>query len=90
MFWSPVNSPDEILSDPQLAHAGGLIEVPDAQGSTTKMINSPADFHGSPSIPRALAPALGEHTRSILREVGRSDAEIEELLSSKVVAETVT
>jgi crotonobetainyl-CoA:carnitine CoA-transferase CaiB-like acyl-CoA transferase len=90
MFWSPVNSPDEILSDPQLAHAGGLIDVPDGQGSTMTMINSPADFHGTPGIARALAPALGEHTRSILREMGRSDAEIEALLTSRVVAESAT
>ena len=90
MFWAPVNSPEEILSDPQLAHSGGLIEVPDAHGSTTTMINSPADFHGSPGVPRALAPALGEHTRNILRETGRSEAEIEDLLLSRVVAETVT
>ena len=27
MFWSPVNSAEEVLADPQLRHAGGLIEV---------------------------------------------------------------
>ncbi len=85
MFWSPVNSPEEILNDPQLAHAGGLIEVPNGDGTTT-MINSPADFHGTPGQPRSTAPDLGEHTRDILRDIGRSDSEIEILTSTGIVA----
>ncbi len=31
------------------------------------------------------APALGQHTLQILRELGRSDREIDELIESKVV-----
>ncbi|NDH48873.1 MAG: CoA transferase, partial [Acidimicrobiia bacterium] len=37
MFWSPIHSPDEILNDEQLQHAGGLVEVPNGNG-TTRMI----------------------------------------------------
>ncbi|MTB11401.1 MAG: CoA transferase, partial [Actinobacteria bacterium] len=40
MFWSPIHSADEILSDEQLRHAGGLVEVPNGDG-TTQMIASP-------------------------------------------------
>lgn len=85
MFWAPVNTPEDILADPQLAHSGGFVEVPDGDGST-RMINSPADFHGSPNLPRSIAPGLGEHTRAILSEIGRSDVDIEALIESGVVA----
>lgn len=70
MFWAPVNEPDEVLNDPQLRAAGGLIEVPDKFGTTT-MIATPADFHGTPWAPRWVAPQLGEHTDEILAELGR-------------------
>ena len=68
-FWSPINTVDDVLADPQLAHAGGLVVVPDGSSGTT-MIASPADFHGTPWAPRSLAPKLGEHTRST-RGVGQ-------------------
>jgi crotonobetainyl-CoA:carnitine CoA-transferase CaiB-like acyl-CoA transferase len=83
-FWAPVNGPDDILADPQLRHAGGLVEVPDEFGTTT-MIASPADFHGTPWQPRWVAPRLGEHTRDVLGELGKTDDEVDALLGSGAV-----
>jgi crotonobetainyl-CoA:carnitine CoA-transferase CaiB-like acyl-CoA transferase len=74
-FWAPVNSPEDILADPQLRHAGGLVDVPDEFGTTT-MISSPADFHGTPWAPRWIAPKLGEHTDAVLAQIGKSPDEI--------------
>ncbi|MEO8695612.1 MAG: CoA transferase [Acidimicrobiales bacterium] len=85
-FWSPINTVDEVLADPQLTHAGGLVVVPDGSTGTT-MIASPADFHGTPWAPRSLAPKLGEHTRQVLAQLGKSDAAIDELLAAGVAAE---
>ena len=78
MFWAPVNTPNDIINDPQLRHAGGLVEVPDEFGTTT-MIASPADFHGTPWAPRWVAPKLAEHTVQILGELGRTAEQIEAL-----------
>jgi crotonobetainyl-CoA:carnitine CoA-transferase CaiB-like acyl-CoA transferase len=84
MFWSPIHSPDEILNDEQLQHAGGLVDVPNGNG-TTRMIASPVDFHGTPGAQRSLAPRLGEHTREVLLASGFSDDEIDRMISSGAV-----
>ena len=70
-FWAPVNSPDDLLADPQFYASGALVEVPDGT-STTNMIATPADFPNSMG-PRSTAPNLGQHTVEILTELGRSD-----------------
>ncbi|MCU1396632.1 MAG: fldA 4 [Ilumatobacteraceae bacterium] len=85
MFWAPVQTPEEVVNDPQLRHAGGLVEVPDEYGTTT-MIASPSDFHGTPWAPRWIAPRLGEHTAQILGEIGRTDEQISALVASGAIA----
>ena len=70
MFWARVQDPFEVVNDPTLRDAGGIVEVPDEYG-TTPMIATPVDFHGTPWAPRSLAPELGQHTAEILGELGR-------------------
>ena len=85
-FWAPVNSPADILADPQLRFAGGLVDVPDEFGTTT-MIASPADFGGTPWAPRWVAPKLGEHTHEVLTELGKSPADIAALEAAGAVTQ---
>ena len=85
-FWAPVNTPDDILADPQLRFAGGLVDVPDEFGTTT-MIASPADFGGTPWAPRWVAPKLGEHTHEVLTELGKSPADIAALEAAGAVTQ---
>jgi crotonobetainyl-CoA:carnitine CoA-transferase CaiB-like acyl-CoA transferase len=67
-FWSPINSVADVVADEQFHAAGGIVYVPDG-GSTVPMVATPADFHGTPSAPRATAPELGEHTHAVLAEL---------------------
>jgi crotonobetainyl-CoA:carnitine CoA-transferase CaiB-like acyl-CoA transferase len=69
-FWAPVQSPEDLLADPQFHASGALIEVPD-EATTTSMIATPCDFRGTPWAARGLAPELGEHTVEILERLGR-------------------
>jgi crotonobetainyl-CoA:carnitine CoA-transferase CaiB-like acyl-CoA transferase len=70
-FWAPINSVEDLVADPQFRAAGGLVEVPDADGaSTTTMVNTPVDFRGTPSGPTRTAPELGAHTDEVLAELG--------------------
>jgi crotonobetainyl-CoA:carnitine CoA-transferase CaiB-like acyl-CoA transferase len=68
-FWAPLNTLEELVADPQFHAAGGLVDVPDGT-STTTMVASPVDFYGTPWSPRSTAPALGQHTEEVLRELG--------------------
>jgi crotonobetainyl-CoA:carnitine CoA-transferase CaiB-like acyl-CoA transferase len=85
LWWAPVQSVEEVLADPQVAAAGGLVEVPDA-GSTTTFPATPVDFSATPWAPRWMAPAIGQHTDEILAELGRDPAAIAELRRDGVVA----
>jgi len=69
-FWAPLNTIEDLIADPQFHAAGGLVDVPDPT-STTTMVNTPADFHGTPAGPRWVAPALGEHTEEVRAELSR-------------------
>ena len=48
---------------------------------------SPVDFAGTPWKARSTAPGIGEHTREVLADLGRSDAEIEALLATGAATE---
>ena len=84
LFWAPIQSPDDLLADPQFAAAGGLVDVPDG-ASTSTMVATPVDFSGTVWTPTGMAPRLGEHSEEILRSLGRSTAQIEALAAAGVV-----
>ena len=68
-FWSPINTLEDVLGDDQFHAAGGVVYVPDGDAGTVPMVASPADFHGTPTEPRSVAPRLGEHTEEVLAEL---------------------
>ncbi len=84
LFWSPVNSIDDVVADEQFHAAGSVVEVPDEEGSLP-MLATPVDFGGRPPSPRWRAPGLGEHTHQVLGELGLEDASVEALVADGVV-----
>ena len=85
VWWAPVQTTDEVLTDPQVHAGGGLVEVPEGDGTVT-MIATSVDFHGTPGGPRAMPPDLGQHTDEVLRELGHDQDAIERLRADRVVA----
>ncbi len=78
MWWAPVQDLEEVIADPQVRAGGGFCEVPD-DGVTATFPATPADFSGTPWTPRWMAPRLGQHTDDVLRELGKSAAEVMKL-----------
>jgi CoA:oxalate CoA-transferase len=65
----------EAMADPQIAHRGALTEVEDEAG-TFQVLNQPFRMSGASVAAGKRAPALGEHTSSLLGESGLSEAQI--------------
>ncbi len=83
LFWSPVNSIDEVVADEQFLAAHSVVDVPDENG-TLPMLATPADFGGRPPSPRWRAPRLGEHTSDVLSQLGFDEAAVASLISDGV------
>ena len=85
LFWSPVNSIDDVLVDEQFHAAQAVVRVPDEEG-TMPMLATPADFGGAPPVPRYRAPHIGEHTREILAELDLGADTIDALIAEGIAA----
>src|SRR6266516_4629500 len=83
--YAPVNTPLDLLEDPQLNSGGKLLEIQTADGDELKVPAVPVSSDSFGLGVRHQPPALGEHTRELLAELGYSAAEIEELAGSGVV-----
>jgi CoA:oxalate CoA-transferase len=69
----------EAMKDPQLAHRSAFSEVRDG-GGLFRALNPPFRMSRSAACAGTHAPALGEHTQSVLRAAGFLDAEIDALI----------
>jgi len=78
-----VQSREDLLSDPQFLASGALVDMPDGISSTT-MVATGVDCHGTPWSPPCLAPVIGEHSVEILTELGRGQ-QVPALIASDVV-----
>lgn len=77
---------DEMVRDPQVRHRRMVVELEHPQWGTVRQFGTPVKLSESRAEPRAPAPACGEHTDVVLRELGYSAQEIERLRAAVVVA----
>ncbi len=79
-------SPPEVLADPAVAANGYAPEHP--VHATLRLSAAPAQFDDELPAIRRRAPAVGEHSREILAELGYRADEIEQFLTDGAVAES--
>ena len=85
--WAPAQTLAEVAVDPQVMAAGGIVNMPTrVPGETIASPGGPARFVGVDDGPKGPGPALGQHTREVLKSVGYSESQIDAALANKTVA----
>ena len=72
----------EALGDPQARHNEMIVEYEHPVAGTVRSTGSPIHIDGSPARAAATPATLGQHTRSILREMGVDPATIDEMVAA--------
>jgi crotonobetainyl-CoA:carnitine CoA-transferase CaiB-like acyl-CoA transferase len=75
----PVLAVDEVFDDPQVEHLQLTRRVEHPTRGEIDVLRPPLTFSETPARIRSGPPADGMHTREVLRELGYSEAEIDEL-----------
>jgi crotonobetainyl-CoA:carnitine CoA-transferase CaiB-like acyl-CoA transferase len=87
IWWAPVNSFEDLMSDAQAQACGAFIDMPSTagDGATQTTLATPLDFGAMPVAPLKAPPALGGDTDALLRELGVEQGEIARLRDAKVI-----
>ena len=81
----PIADYDMVLASPQLAHNGVVVEMQNADAGTVRMPGAAFGDRDAQARVRRGPPAIGEHSREILRDLGFAAAEIEMLVAGGAV-----
>lgn len=90
VWWAPINSMDDLMSDPQVIAAGAFVNVPGqapAPGHAFNGVATPVDFSATPVTTELPPPAAGADTDALLTELGLSAQEVGSLRERGVVGE---
>lgn len=85
IVWAPVQTPKQVVEDPQAHAAGAFTIMPNHSGGTQQTPASPVRFHGADDGPKGPSPLPGQHTDEVLAEAGYSADEIAALKSGEVI-----
>ena len=81
----PINSVAEVFEEPQVRERQMLRQVPHPAGVDVPLVASPMRFEGEALPIRSAPPLLGEHSQSILEELGYTSTHIEALRAAEVI-----
>lgn len=81
----PINDVAQVFAEPQVIHRKMRLDLPAGDGGSVPSVRSPIVMSGSPLVYERASPLLGQHTASVLGELGYSASEIGRLATSGVV-----
>ncbi len=82
---SAVQLPEELADDPQVVAEGMISDLEHSVTGPQRVVGPIVTMSKTPTEARLPAPALGEHTREVLTELGFARAEVEALETAGVV-----
>ncbi len=82
---APILSREEVLTHPQIVENETLEELDHPTAGRIRQPRPAARFAETPARIRRPAPALGEHSREVLREIGVGDEEFARLRDAGIV-----
>lgn len=86
--FAPITRPHELFEDPHLVASGGLAPVRMNDGHMAQVPLLPFTLDGVRPPLRLQPPAIGEHTRELLRAAGYAEAQIEAMVAAGAAAAT--
>ncbi len=81
----PINDLADVFSDPQVLHRDMFLEISHPTLGSIKQTGLPIKFSRTPGGLDQHPPLLGEHNQAILRDLGYSESEIQELMTRSVI-----
>jgi crotonobetainyl-CoA:carnitine CoA-transferase CaiB-like acyl-CoA transferase len=85
LLFLPVQKLTEVIEDPQTLANGYMFDFNHPSLGTIRIPGYPISFSANTAGTHAPAPDLGEHTASVLTNLGYSNDEIERLAAAKIV-----
>jgi crotonobetainyl-CoA:carnitine CoA-transferase CaiB-like acyl-CoA transferase len=85
VWCAPVQTFDDLVDDPQVAHNELLTTVRHPSGGDLRVVGVPVRFSRTPGTVRTGPPAVGEHTDEVLAAAGYAEEEIRALHDDGVV-----
>jgi crotonobetainyl-CoA:carnitine CoA-transferase CaiB-like acyl-CoA transferase len=81
----PINDLADVFSDPQVQHRQMFLEMPHPILGSIKQTGLPLKFSLTPGGLDRHPPLLGQHNHEILKGLGYSDADIEQMIEKAVI-----
>ena len=81
VFYAPIQTPAEVVDDPQARATGAWIQVDGAEveGRPVETVDAPIRWDGQSRVSVPAPPRSGEHNREILGWLGYTEDEIDQL-----------